>query len=194
MAWPFCMQELCKLLTAGDPDIRAAIKDCMVQQPFKLICQRLLHHMDDSSLLGFLNCILGQTDSQRHLQQVAASDAAQSGLPMAKAAWASQQLEQILQLLIFGCIQWRELHSLLMHVALAFHPQQLQKAFQASDQLQVLLWLLAIPAGTTRLSPANVNTVCMLLACTSWLDFQSSAATALCLAYVPFWFCSGLHA
>ena len=113
----------------------------MIQQPFKLICHRLLHHLDDNSLLNFLNNILGQSHSQRRLQQLALTDV--PGSLVGRAFWVSQRLEQCLQLLVFGCVAWRELGSLSTHVALAFHHPQLQKAFQASDQHKVILWVAA---------------------------------------------------
>ena len=131
------MQELCELLIDDDADIRSAIKGCLLKQPFRLICHRLLHQLDDDSLLGFLNGILGQSYSQQQLQQPASADAALPQAALGNTAWASQQLEQLLQLLIFGCIRWRSLEQMLMHVALAFHSQQLQRGMQSSDKFQV---------------------------------------------------------
>ena len=137
------MQELCELLIDEDADVRAAIKSCVIQQPFKLICHRLLHHLDDNSLLDFLNNILGQSYSQRSLQQLASTDVPLPGSPVGRALWVSQRLEQCLQLLVFGCVAWQELDSLSLHIALAFHHPQLQRAFQASDQHQVTFWVAA---------------------------------------------------
>ena len=113
----------------------------MIQQPFKLICHRLLHHLDDNSLLDFLNNILGQSYSQRRLQQRALTDV--PGFRVGRALWVSQRLEQCLQLIVFGCVTWQDLDSLSMHTALAFHYPQLQRASQASDQHQVMFWLAA---------------------------------------------------
>lgn len=110
----------------------------MIQQPFKLICHRLLYHLDDNSLLDFLNNILGQSYSQRCLQQLALTDVPLPESAVGRALWVSRRLEQCLQLLVFGCVTWQELKSLSMHVALAFHHPQLQRAFQASDQHQVI--------------------------------------------------------
>ena len=130
------------MLIDEDADIRAAIKGCVLQQPFKLICHRLLHLLDDNSLLDFLNNILGQSYSQRQLQQLVPTDMPLPDSPVGRGLWASQRLEQCLQLLVFGCVTWQELDSLSMNVALAFHYSQLQKAVEASDQHQVMLSML----------------------------------------------------
>lgn len=151
------MQKLLELLVDEDADVRSAIRSCVIEQPFRLICHRVLHHLDDASLLNFLNGILGQSYSQRQLHQLASTDVSPSELPMERALWASQQLEQCLQLLVFGCVSWREMNSMSMHVALASHHPQLQRAFQASDRHQVK------PHGSLQLPMPH------LFLCTSWL-------------------------
>lgn len=140
------VQELCELLIDGNADVKDAITSCVLNQPFKLICQRLLHHMDDNSLLDFLTGILGQLYSQRQLQRLALTGAASD---VKGAAEACQQLEQLLQLLIFGCVKWQQLDELSLHVAMAFHFQQLQKGSQATDKLQVINWLQVISHDNT---------------------------------------------
>ncbi|KAL3153954.1 hypothetical protein ABBQ32_013514 [Trebouxia sp. C0010 RCD-2024] len=136
----FC-QELLELLVDEDADVRNAIRSCIIEQPFKLICHRLLHHLDDASLLNFLNGILGQAYSQRQLHQLASTGVSTPGLPMERALWASQRLQQCLELLVFGCVSWRELNSMSTHVALSFHHPQLQRAFQASHRHQELCYI-----------------------------------------------------
>ena len=121
----------------------------MIQQPFKLICHCLLHHLDDNSLLDFLNNVLGQSYSQRRLQQLAATDVPES--VVGRSLWASQQLEHCLHLLVFGCVTWQDLNSLSTTVALAFHYPQLQRAFQAFDEHQVVFWLEAAVYVTCQL-------------------------------------------
>jgi len=134
------MQELYNLLVDDAEDLLDAIKSAVTQQPFQLICQRLLHHLDDASLLDFLSGILGQSHSQHQLQQlVSANSFGPVSSPGGTAAWVTNQLEQCLQLIIFGCIRWRDLGSLSTHAALAFRFQQLHTSWQGSVKLQVLL-------------------------------------------------------
>ena len=159
------VQELCELLINGNADVKDVIKRCVLNQPFKLICQRLLHHMDDSSLLDFLNGVLGRSYSQRQLQRLALTGAASS---VEAAAWACQQLENFLQLLIFGCVKWQQLDELSLHVAMAFQFQQLQRGLQATDKLEVIYLLLVTLAD---------NTVCAL--CTTVLFVASVCLLAL---------------
>jgi hypothetical protein len=134
------MQELYNLLVNDAEDLLDVIKTTMKQQPFQLICQRLLHHLDDATLLDFLSGILGQSYSQHQLQQfVSASSVGPVSSPGGTAAWVASQLEQCLQLIIFGCIRWRDLGSLSIHAALAFRFQQVHSSWQGSGKLQVLL-------------------------------------------------------
>ncbi len=131
------MQELYDLLLDNAEDLLDVIRTAIMQQPFQLICQRLLHHLDDDKLLGFLSGILGQSHSQQQL--VSANSFGPVSSPGGTAAWVTNQLEQCLQLIIFGCIRWRDLGSLSMHAALAFRFQQLHTSWQGSGKLQVLL-------------------------------------------------------
>ncbi len=143
------MQELYNLLVDDAEDLLDAIKSAVTQQPFQLICQRLLHHLDDDKLLDFLSGILGQSHSQHQLQQLVSANSfgpvsSPAGGPVSSpaggiATWVTSQLEQCLQLIIFGCIRWRDLRSLSMHAALAFRCQQLHNSWQGSGKLQVLL-------------------------------------------------------
>ncbi len=134
------MQELYDLLVDDAEDLLDVIKTTMMQQPFQLICQRLLHHLDDDKLLVYLSGILGQSYSQHQLQQlVSANSFGPVSSPEGRAAWVTNQLEQCLQLIIFGCIRWRDLGSLSIHAALAFRFQQLHSSWQGSGKLQVLL-------------------------------------------------------
>lgn len=134
------MQELYDLLVDDAEDLVDVIRTTMMQQPFQLICQRLLHHLDDDKLLVYLSGILGQSYSQHQLQQlVSANSFGPVSSPGGTAAWVTNQLEQCLQLIIFGCIRWRDLGSLSIHAALAFRFQQLHSSWQGSGKLQVLL-------------------------------------------------------
>lgn len=159
------------MLIDGDADIRAAIKGCVLQQPFKLICHRLLHLLDDNSLLDFLNNILGQSYSQRQLQQLVSTDMPLPDSPVGRALWASQRLEQCLQLLVFGCVTWKELDSLSMSVALAFHYSQLQRAVEASDQHQVILSMLWLAAAVTGILLLTAG----CLVCFCWICYQAAS-------------------
>ncbi len=136
-----CLQELYDLLVDGAESVVEVIKACVTRQPFQLICQRLLHHVDDATLLEFLSGILGKSYSQLQILQLLSTSAVQSS-PGGSAGWAVRRLEQYLQLIIFGCVRWREVESLSMHVALAFHFQQIHKTWQAADTLQVLMHVL----------------------------------------------------
>ena len=134
------MQELYNLLVDDAEDLLDVIKTTITQQPFQLICQRLLHHLDNDKLLDFLSGILGQSYSQHQLQQlVSANSFGPVSSPGGTATWVTSQLEQCLQLIIFGCILWRDLGSLSTHAALAFRFQQLHTSWQGSGKLQVLL-------------------------------------------------------
>lgn len=134
----FC-KELYHLLVDNDLDVQEAIKASVAEQPFRLICQRLLHHLDDSSLLLFLSGILGNSYSQHQMQQLASATAHQSATsPISAAAASRNQLGQYLQCILFGCIQWRDLDSLSLHVAAAFHFQQLQDSWKSSGTSQEL--------------------------------------------------------
>ena len=134
------MQELYNLLVDDAEDLLDVIKTTITQQPFQLICQRLLHHLDNDKLLDFLSGILGQSYSQHQLQQlVSANSFGPVSSPGGTATWVTSQLEQCLQLIIFGCIRWRDLGSLSTHAALAFRFHQLHTSWQDSGKLQVLL-------------------------------------------------------
>lgn len=134
------MQELCNLLVDSAEDLLDVIKTTITQQPFHLICQRLLHHLDDAALLEFLSGILGQSHSQHQLQQlVSASSFGPVSSPGGTAAWVTNRLEQCLQVIIFGCVRWRDLGSLSIHAALAFRFPQVHSSWQGSGKLQVLL-------------------------------------------------------
>lgn len=134
------MQEMYDLLVNNDIDVLDMIRAFVAKQPFQFICQRLLHHLDDATLLDFLSGILGQSYSHRQLQKPVSRDShhldASSG---GTAAQLTSQLEQWLQLIIFGCITWHDLESFSLHVALAFRFQQVHRSWQQSGRLQVLL-------------------------------------------------------
>ncbi|DBB06395.1 TPA: hypothetical protein ACH3X1_011957 [Trebouxia sp. C0004] len=132
----FC-EELYSLLADEAEDLLDVIRTTMSQQPFQLICQRLLHHLNDNKLLDFLSGILGQSYSQHQLQQLlSANSFGPVSSPGGTAAWVTNQLDQCLQLIIFGCIRWKDLGSLSTHAALAFRFQQLHSSWQGSGKLQ----------------------------------------------------------
>ena len=125
-------------MLAEDVELVDIIKTSLARQPFQLICQRLLHHFDDACLLDFLSGILGKSYSEHRIQQLlAATDDPSQPSSTDSVAQALSCLEQYLQCLIFGCVTWRSLDSLLMHVAMAFHFQELYRRWQESDQVQV---------------------------------------------------------
>lgn len=158
------MQELYDLLVDDAEDLLDVIKGATMQQPFQLICQRLLHHLDDHQLLDFLSGILGQSHSQHQLQQlVSANSFGPISSPGGRAAWVTSQLEQCLQLIIFGCIRWRDLGSLTTHAALAFRFQQLHTSWQGSGKLQVLLQRIDMRCQACCIHAKVMHTCCFQL-------------------------------
>ena len=131
-------QELYLLLAEHDRDVTDMLESALLVQPFQLICQRLLHHADDEYLFYFANGILSRSSSHKSLQMLQRqhvlnpADSQQSA-----AAAASIQLEQMLLLILFGCIWWKDLDAMLISIACALHFQQVVKTLQAVDAVEV---------------------------------------------------------
>ena len=123
------------MVAEGGQDVMQAIQHVIATQPFKHVCQQLLHFLGDDDLLDFLSGILSESPSQRQLERLVAV-ARRETAPTA--ASAARQLQQCLQLLIFGCVSWQKLQSLAAHVACAFHFQALSSSLETSLSLQVL--------------------------------------------------------
>ena len=128
------MQELYKALADDNSaDVEEVIRLSLAQQPFQQICLRLLHCIDDTSLLDFLSNILGSSASQNQLQRLVFTADRE---PAVTAASAAKQLEQCLMLIMFGCVRWQDLDDFAAHVAWAFHFQQVQKSWEVPENAE----------------------------------------------------------
>ena len=148
------------MLADGGQDVADAIKFVLARQPFQHVCQRLLHCIGDSDLSDFLSGILGKSSSQRQLEHLVAA-AAREAAPTA--ALAAQQLEQCLQLMMFGCANWQSLDALAANVAWAFHFQQSFNSLQTSDNAQVMCQTCIITLSCIACCCEDAHCCCMLL-------------------------------
>ena len=132
------LQEIYGLLVDDSRGVTAILESALQAQPFQLICQRLLHHADDEYLFYFADGILSQSSSQRRLQDLMQQAALQPAAPQPAAA-AKANLEQMLLLMLFGLVRWRDLDMMLVSAAAALHFQQVVKSLRAADALEVSL-------------------------------------------------------
>ena len=137
------MQELYRLLADDNRDVTHMLESALQQQPFQRICHRLLHHVDDEYLFYFTSGILSRSRSLDRLQQHQQQRATQSAALEQPAAQAKARLGEMLSLMLFGLIKFRDLDTMLVAVAAAFHFQHVTKSLQDAGKYQVRHYIWA---------------------------------------------------
>lgn len=124
------MQEMYRLLAEDKRDVTHMLESAVQQQPFQLICHRLLHYVDDEYLFYFLSGILSRSRSRDQLQQLQYQEVLQLDASEQAGMKAKAQLHEMLYLMLFGLVSFKDLDTMLVVVATAFHFQDLFASLQ----------------------------------------------------------------
>ena len=126
-----------RLLVEDNRDVTHMLESAVQGQPFQLICHRLLHHVDNEYLFYFLSGILSRSRSHDQLQQLQHQKLLQLEAPEQAGVKAKAQLHEMLSLMLFGLISFKDLDTMLVVVAAAFHVQDVVTSLQDAGKLQV---------------------------------------------------------
>ena len=118
-------------------DVTHMLESAVQQQPFQLICHRLLHHVDDEYLFYFLSGILSKSRSRDQLQQLQHQKILQSDASEQTGLKAKTQLHEMVSLMLFGLVSFKSFDTMLVGVAAAFHFQDVVTSLQDAGKLQV---------------------------------------------------------
>lgn len=131
------LQELYRLLANDDRDVTDMVKSTLQHQPFELVCHRLLHHADDEYLFYFTCGILSRSQSLDSFQLLHKQHILQSATSEQAVMQVKLQLDAMLSLMLYGLIKFKDLDSMLIAVAAAFHIQDVIKLLEEAGKLQV---------------------------------------------------------